>query len=184
MEWTMKELWDETRPMWLEDGCLGMVKFPHQEIMEYYIESQVGHTKESKAVHALPAIQQSILNFLDDNKDKCAIYSSYPKGEVAAQRRMKEMRPTNDDLPRIRNGEATNSFVTDIRMHYIPHNALMNYHNKRMGTRGFTNEIERLLKEGVAKKVLHRVNGYVNYERGEEPCWRFPRDVIEKWMRG
>jgi hypothetical protein len=184
MEWTMKELWSESRPMWLEDGCLGMVKFPAREVMDYYFESQVGHTKESKAVHALPAIQQSILNFLDDNKDKCAIYNSYPKGEVAAQRRMKEMRPTNDDLPRIRNGEATNSFVTDIRMHYIPHNALMSYHNKRMGTRGFTNEIERLLKEGVTKKVLHRVSGYINYERGEEPCWRFPRDVIEKWMRG
>jgi hypothetical protein len=179
----MRELWNESRPMWLEDGCLGMVKFPHREIMDYFIESQIGHTKESKQVHALPAIQQSILNYLDDNKDKCAIYKDYPRGEVSPQRRMKELRPTNDDLPIIRNGGATNSFVTDIRMHYIPHNALMNYHNKRMGTRGFTNEIERLMKEGVTKKVNHRVNGHVNYERGLEPCWTFPRDVIERWMK-
>ena len=183
MDWTMRELWNESRPMWLEDGCLGMVKFPHREIMDYFIESQIGHTKESKQVHALPAIQQSILNYLDDNKDKCAIYKDYPRGEVSPQRRMKELRPTNDDLPIIRNGGATNSFVTDIRMHYIPHNALMNYHNKRMGTRGFTNEIERLMKEGVTKKVNHRVNGHVNYERGLEPCWTFPRDVIERWMK-
>ncbi len=184
MDWTMKELWNESRPMWLEDGCLGMVKFPYREIMDYFIESQVGHTKESKQVHALPAIQQSILNYLDDNKDRCAIYKDYPRGEVDVRRRMRELRPTNDDLPIIRNGGATNSFVTDIRMHYIPHNALMNYHNKRMGTRGFTNEIERLMKEGVTKKVNHRVNGHVNYERGLEPCWTFPRDVIERWMRG
>jgi Domain of unknown function (DUF927) len=184
MEWTMRELWNESRPCWLEDGCLGMVKFPIQEVMNFYFESQVAHTKESKKVHALPAIQQSILNFLDDNKDRCAIYNVYPKGEVSAPRRMKELRPTNDDMPAIRNGGATNSFVTDTKMHFIPHNALMNYHNKRMGTRGFTSEIERLRDEGLTKKVNHRVNGYINYERGEEPCWRFPRDVIEKWMRG
>jgi hypothetical protein len=184
MEWTMKELWNETRPCWLEDGCLGMVKFPAKELMDYYFESQLGHTKESKRVHALPALQQSILNFLDDNKDKCAIYSTYPKGEVQVQRRMKELRPTNDDMPDIRNGRATNSFVTDVGTHFIPHNALMNYHNKRMGTRGFTSEIEKLIKEGVTKRVNHRVSGYINYERGEEPCWRFHRSLIESWMKG
>lgn len=184
MEWTMKELWNETRPCWLEDGCLGMVKFPFHDIMDFYFESQIGHAKESKAAHTLPPVVQSILDFLDLNKDKCAIYNSYPNGKVDAPRRAKLLRPTNDDMPIIRNGGATNSFVVDIKMHYIPHNALMNYHNKRMGTRGFTNEIEKLVNEGVTKKVLHRVNGNVNYEKGEEPCWRFPRDVIEHWLKG
>jgi Domain of unknown function (DUF927) len=184
MEWTMRELWHESRPAWLEDGCLGMVKFPFQEIMDFYFSSCQGQVKESKAAHVLPPLIQSILNFLDDHKDRCAVYASYPPGEVPVERRKKELRPTNDDLPRIRNGEATNSFVTNTRLHFIPHNALMNYHNKRMGSRGFTAEIEALVKEGVTKKVNHRVNGYVNYERGEEPCWRFPRDIIENWMRG
>ena len=135
--------------------------------------SQTGHSD----------FRKSILDFLDVYKSACAQYSrdwEEIRGAVPVAKRMAWLKPDNEMTSAdVRAGKARLAFATKIDAYLIPHNELMNFHNKRTGTRNFTAEITKL--KGDVYKCLFRVRGYVDYERGEEPCWRIPRALIDSW---